>query len=161
MTVLEKIKRCVELVWDFEEIYDWSDIEAFCGAELGTYPQHDEILDYFKHIAELEKENAELKEQNTNLQEMLKTERSVTCKEEYLKKVTELEQENAELKEKYVQNICDCDICDTYCNSQFTKAKDILKRLVSLSNNSRSLLGGTWHETVREAEQFLNSEVEK
>lgn len=33
----------------------------------------------------------ELEEQNTNLQEMLKAERSVTCKEEYLKRVTELE----------------------------------------------------------------------
>ena len=61
MTVFEKIKRCVELVWDFEEIYDWSDIEDFCYHELSTYPQHDEIMEYFKHLEELEKENAELK----------------------------------------------------------------------------------------------------
>lgn len=40
----------------------------------------------------------------------------------------ELEKENAELKEKYVKNITDCDICDTYCNSQLTKAKELLKR---------------------------------
>ena len=39
MTVLEKIKRCVSLVWDFQEIYSEEDIEV------------------------LEKENAELKEQ--------------------------------------------------------------------------------------------------
>lgn len=36
-----------------------------------------------------------LEEQNTNLQEMLKVERSVTCKEEYLKTVTELEEKLA------------------------------------------------------------------
>ena len=44
---------------------------------------------------------------------------------------------------------------------QLTKAKDIMKRWIDLSNSSRSLLGNTWHETVREAEDFLNSEVEK
>jgi hypothetical protein len=45
---------------------------------------------------------------------------------------------------------------------QLIKAKDIMKRLVDLSNSSRSFLGGTWHETVREAENFLKeSEVEK
>lgn len=43
---------------------------------------------------------------------------------------------------------------------QFDKVKDVLKRLVDLSNNSRSLLGGTWHETIREAEDLL-SEVEE
>ena len=62
MTVLEKIKRCVSLVWDFQEIYGEEDIEEFCHNELSTYPQHDEIMEYFKHLAELEKENAELKE---------------------------------------------------------------------------------------------------
>lgn len=62
MTVLEKIKRCVSLVWDFQEIYGEEDIEDFCHNELSTYPQHDEIMGYFKHIEELEKENSELKE---------------------------------------------------------------------------------------------------
>ena len=62
MTVLEKIKRCISLVWDFQEIYGEEDIEDFCHNELSTYPQHDEIMGYFKHIEELEKENAELKE---------------------------------------------------------------------------------------------------
>ena len=60
MTVLEKIKRCVSLVWDFQEIYGEEDIEDFCRNELHTYPQHNEIMEYFKHIEELEKENAEL-----------------------------------------------------------------------------------------------------
>lgn len=63
MTVLEKIKRCVSLVWDFQEIYGEEDIEDFCRNELHTYPQHNEIVEYFKHIENLGKENAELKEQ--------------------------------------------------------------------------------------------------
>ena len=63
MTVLEKIKRCVSLVWDFQEIYGEEDIEEFCHNELHTYPQHDEIMKYFKHIEELEKENTGLKEE--------------------------------------------------------------------------------------------------
>lgn len=57
MTVLEKIKRCVSLVWDFQEFYGEEDIEEFCRNELHTYPQHNEIMEYFKHIEELEKEN--------------------------------------------------------------------------------------------------------
>lgn len=47
MTVLEKIKRCVSLVWDFQEIYSEEDIEV------------------------LEKENAELKEQLIKAKELL------------------------------------------------------------------------------------------
>ena len=61
MTVLEKIKGCVSLVWDFQEFYSEEDIEEFCRNELHTYPQHDEIMEYFKHIEELEEENERLK----------------------------------------------------------------------------------------------------
>ena len=57
MTVLEKIKRCVSLVWDFQEFYGDEDIEDFCSNELDTYSQYNEILDYFKRITELEQEN--------------------------------------------------------------------------------------------------------
>jgi hypothetical protein len=46
------------------------------------------------------------------------------------KNLSELEKENTELKEKYVQNICDCDICDTYCNSQLIKAKELLRKFL-------------------------------
>ena len=63
MTVIEKIKRCVSLVWDFQEWYDEEDIEKFCHDELSTYPQHNEIMEYFKHIETLDKENEELKAQ--------------------------------------------------------------------------------------------------
>lgn len=39
----------------------YEDVEDFCHNELHTYPQHDEAIEHFKHIEELEKENAELK----------------------------------------------------------------------------------------------------
>lgn len=74
MTVLEKIKRCVSLVWDFQEIYGEEDIEEFCRNELRIYPQHDEIMKYFKHIADLEKENAELKNKLENIRYYLDNE---------------------------------------------------------------------------------------
>ena len=141
-------------------------------------------------ITELKKEIAEMKEQNTNLQEMLKTERSVTCKEEYLKKVTELEQENAELEKKNTalrqdweimkNTIADYnDFCDKYMKLE--------KENAELKERNRELLesceGATMMykdlckakeiikelidfdflpdvEIKRQAEQFL-SEVEK
>lgn len=49
--------------------------------EIVKYPTEDTIIELV----------SELEEQNTNLQEMLKVERSVTCKEKYLKRVSELE----------------------------------------------------------------------
>ena len=105
------------------------------------------------HCSDCLKENAELKEQNINLQEMLKTERSVTCKEEYLKKVTELEQENAELKETVnkMNNV----ITETFSN--LTKAKKIIRTLAG----DLSMYSGDYQKELLEAEQFLNSEVEK
>ena len=74
------------------------------------------------------------------------------------KQVSALISENAQLKEK--NRVLDCMLTGESLASnermhQLDKAKDIMKRLVDLSNNSRTLLGGTWHETVREAEQFL------
>ena len=89
-----------------------------------------------------------------------------TCKSyepDYESYITELEKENAELKEKYVKNITDCDICDTYCNSQLTKAKEIINDCVcelqnilfyKMRNKERIA------STLDKAEQFL-SEVEK
>ena len=79
-------------------------------------------------------------------------------------KIATLEKENAELKEKYVKNITDCDICDTYCNSQLTKAKELIKGIVDTPMYNQ--MGGEMYENeeykelIAEAEQFL-SEVEK
>lgn len=67
--------------------------------------------------------------------------------------ITELEKENAELKEKYVKNITDCDICDTYCNSQLTKAKELLKKFIETSNPI--YFEEDRQKVKAEAEQFL------
>ena len=66
--------------------------------------------------------------------------------------------ENADLnafKERCKFNVSDI-FKDIETENNFAKAKDIMKRLVDLSNSNRTLLGGTWHETVREAEDFLS-----
>ena len=68
-----------------------------------------------------------------------------------------LEKENAELKEKYAKNITDCDICDTYCNSQLTKAKELLKKVLDLK---KVVTKAEEYLLLEEAEQFI-SEVEK
>ena len=115
-------------------------------------------------------ENAELKEQNTNLQEMLKTERSVTCKEEYLKKVTELEQENAELKEEIKNNedlatvayMQGAERQKKKSEKQLAKAKRYIKELLRAVESSYSVLSWQRPPIKAEAEQFIkDSEVEK
>jgi hypothetical protein len=69
----------------------------------------------------------------------------------------EIYKENAELKEKYVKNICDCDICDTYCNSQLNKAKEIIKDLLAFVYAHGNFSGDIFDKAM----QFLDSEVEK
>ena len=77
---------------------------------------------------------------------------------EMRKRIADLEKENAELKEKYAKNITDCDICDTYCNSQLTKAKELLKQWVELFKPKGGNIPPTPIQV--DTEQFL-SEVEK
>ena len=78
-----------------------------------------------------------------------------------LKGIAELEKENAELKETVIKmnNV----ITETFSN--LTKAKELLERLLITSCNSDVLnLLPNCSEVLRvrvEAEQFLNSEVEK
>lgn len=64
-------------------------------------------------------------------------------------KLSELEKENTELKEKYVQNICDCDICDTYCNSQLIKAKELLRKFLGAKSLEETFVAES------EAKKFL------
>ena len=146
MTVLEKIKRCVSLVWDFQEIYGEEDIEDFCRNELRTYPQHNEIMEYFKHIAELE-------------QKLEQTEKELTDYQFNYPTIKELQKENAELdmkrkaERKIFQGIVEKK------NDQLTKAKELLERLLITSCNSDVLnLLPNCSEVLRvrvEAEQFL------
>lgn len=80
-------------------------------------------------------------------------------------KIAELERENTELREKLKPENCLKLLAKEgyvrFTSDQLDKAKDIMKRFVRLSNSSRSLLGDTWFDTLREAEDFLNSEAEK
>lgn len=94
--------------------------------------------------------------------------RNDTYNDGYIDGVESREREIIELKEKLKPENCLKSLAKSgfvkfTCENgnehdQLTKAKDIMKRLVNLSNSSRSLLGDTWHETVREAEDFLKSE---
>lgn len=69
-----------------------------------------------------------------------------------INRIVRLEEENAELKEKYAKNITDCDICDTYCNSQLTKAKELLKKVLDLK---KIVTKAEEYLLLEEAEQFL------
>ena len=76
----------------------------------------------------------------------------------YRNMVFDLQKENAELKEKYVKNICDCDICDTYCNSQLIKAKEIIKTFLGFAEAFG--YSPSMDKFITEAEQFIkDSEV--
>ena len=173
MTVLEKIKRCVSLVWDFQEIYGEEDIEDFCSNELHTYPQHNEIMEYFKHVEELEKENAEneseARELNIRVDGLIKEnaelkERNAELRGMYVhsareagtyKQFLELkEKENAELKK--LKRECETSLCRAeyqYNYEQLTKAKELLERCYDNYIHLEPLRS--------EIEQFLHSEVEK
>ena len=76
---------------------------------------------------------------------------------EMRKRIADLEKENAELKEKYVKNITDCDICDTYCNSQLTEAKEIIKELVRVeyADFTNGDYSNELSKVLEQAEQFL------
>ena len=166
MTVLEKIKRCVSLVWDFQEFYGEEDIEDFCDNELSTYTQYNEIVEYFKHLADLEKQIAELE---AEVKEW-KDKADLWCKTANLKDHNiminkELEKENAELKEELkkwkdewqdqVQKATDEGYARTLQTIQLTKAKKIIEKVAKMYRYSPRV-----DEIIEQAEQFL-SEVEK
>ena len=62
MTDEEKIRNCIELIWDYEEVYDDDDLINFQNKELGTYTQYNNILNKLTKYTQLEEENTELKE---------------------------------------------------------------------------------------------------
>ena len=65
--------------------------------------------------------------------------------------VEELEKESTDLKKKYVENITDCDICDTYCNSRLNEATEIIKFLI----NPQLLDKPQYYEWRLKAEKFI------
>ena len=113
-----------------------------------------DLVDYqfnYPTIKELQKENAELKKK---------------CYKKAVKDYCKLEKENAELEKKLKALEGQTPWKDIKDKSEvigkLTAAKDIMKRFVRLSNSSRSILGDTWFDTLREAEDFLKeSEVDK
>jgi uncharacterized protein (UPF0335 family) len=123
--------------------------------------------DYEGYIAELEQENIELKTKKIPQLERriasIRGSHRVDVKKlnARIEQVERLKKENAELKEKYVKNITDCDICDTYCNSQLTKAKEIIREFVEWANWQGNSKCPSFKSIQDKAEQFLNSEVEK
>lgn len=81
------------------------------------------------------------------------------CKICGYKSECEIYKENAELKTELSENkVADCHIVNGLCE-QLTKAKEIIKYLLSFiqKENYRT----RWDINIKEAEQFLNSEVEK
>ena len=143
MTENEKIELFDK--WYDENYDEWAEGEE--GIAL-----REELEQAFKSgIATLEKENAELKEELT---------KKADTNHSLVEQMADLESENAELKEKYVKNITDCDICDTYCNSQLTKAKEIIREFVEWANWQGNSKCPSFKSIQDKAEQFL-SEVEK
>ena len=136
---------------DFEQLKSTVKQWLFHTGSLNPTDYANELK--LKFIEPKEKQITDLEWQ---LQEVLKDNDNYQADNE------KLEKENAELKEKYVKNITDCDICDTYCNSQLTKAKVFIRSLKSLIEDVCDInyLSKDNTRLLVEAEQFLN-EVEK
>ena len=91
---------------------------------------------------------------------------------QYEDRIAELEKENAELKDyrlktlkenqtgiqKYAVNL---EHKLSWYDDQLTKAKEIIKELLSYEQIPRDCLKERYRKLLEEAEQFLNSEVEK
>lgn len=140
----------------------------------GFYNRHYYYLGYLdsaepreKRIAELEKEIAELDcQKNRNkacyscanaTERCFKNEIGCPCE-----KYKSYKDENAELKDKLEVLIAVGNTCTKGLNEQLTKAKEIIKKLVNEFYYLCELYNfATDYECLAEAEQFLNSEVEK
>ena len=99
------------------------------------------------------KENAELKSDND-------ARKFAMAMSEKVEK--QLREENTELKK--LKRECETSICRAeyqYNYEQLTKAKEIIRKLVLEVKGYEEINGYDTCEPVQEAEQFLNSEVEK
>ena len=139
-----------------KEAYEWTEknisigismynpsIEMYCGKAYieGAEPRE-------RRIEELEKACEET-------QELLDKQIEATYK---------LDKENAELKKdkkELCHSISEGGKACVYLNDQFTKAKELLKKLLSAYTTYADSFDDRDNEIVEEAEQFLNSEVEK
>lgn len=134
MTDKEKIRKCIELVWDYEENYDGDDLLNFQNKELSTYTQHESVVTTFNKYIRLEKENAELKEKvkhrncvdcsNHGKQfEVMKLEKENKLQEEEIKKLNQTEWEDADTIAHMASTIAELEeenaklkvVCDYNC----------------------------------------------
>lgn len=136
------IKKIIEIIGQ-EEWQDLHDENNDVCTTMG------ELIITLKGIAELEKENAELQQKWLN--------------ESYEKaKLVEKWKHNGE---NIIQECKDIEGANAYYEHQLTKAKELLREIVDTPVFNQ--MGGELYENegyaelVKEAEQFLNSEVEK
>src|SRR5574344_768673 len=126
MTDEEKIRNCIELIWDYEEVYDDDDLINFQNKELGTYTQYNNILNKLTKYTQLEEENAELKEKVSYLEDNLRVARK--------------DRENLQLKvgkglKEFIKE-CPYRALKLYANGyyveQLTQAKEIIQKLYNI-----------------------------
>ena len=150
MTDEEKIRNCIELIWDYEEVYDDDDLINFQNKELGTYTQYNNILNKLTKYTQLEEENAELKEKVSYLEDNLRVARK--------------DRKNLQLKvgkglKEFIKD-CPYSALKLYANGyyveQLTTAKEIIQKLCDIVCGR----SGDDQELLDRAEQFLNNEVE-
>ena len=160
MTDEEKIRNCIELIWDYEEVYDDDDLINFQNKELGTYTQYDNILNKLTKYTQLEKENTELKEKLSYLEDNLRVARK--------------DRKNLQLKvgkglKEFIKD-CPYSALKLYANGyyveQLTKAKEIIKDYMIISSNVTVCSVPEENRCInvlklnKQAEQFLK-ELEK
>ena len=138
------IKKIIEIIGQ-EEWQDLHDENNDICTTMG------ELIITLKGIADLEKENAELKKK---------------CYKKAVKDYCDLEKENAELKEKLKPENCLKLLAKEgyikFTSEQLTKAKEIIKNLLSAYTTYADSFDDRDNEIVSEAEQFLkDNEVEK
>ena len=133
----------------------YNKIDKFCNkTDWSKYPTYEHALEEFiKEI--VEEETKELKKENKVLAQNL--EDTEILNKTYEKRFNDLEKENAELKK--LKRECETSLCRAeyqYNYEQLTKAKELLKELVTLDTYY------DWNlQLAHDVEQFLNSEVEK
>lgn len=116
-------------------------------------------------IAVLEKQNKELQEHHKKLCEEFTKENKRLLKENselsarieiVITENLELKKENAELKAEK-----GCETCTKFDEVKLTKAKKFLNEFMRIGKASDEDFEHDYSELIREAEQFLNSEVVK
>ena len=174
MNTIERLNMIAEWQEQHKQLIEDLENSKKRIAELEHQLTHRNCLDCSNHSSKLRMRNLELEKENAELIKGLGCE---TCQIhlEYMRlnnKIAELEKENAELKkankklfgrfyEKGVKDYCEVE-------NQLTKAKNVIKKFYDFVNNGVEYdpehpqeYTDLWNKLCAEAEQFINSEVEK